>query len=99
MVTFKDQTVYEHFLGHDVNLVKYDDTASLDSLVHWMNWMNPDGLITPAPQGFTFLGGMNNLPTGEHGYFEADLTPGNYVLISEVPKADEKKLMYKFTIK
>lgn len=96
---FKDQKIWEHFLGHDVNLVKYDTTASLDSLVHWMNWMNPKGLRTPAPKGFIFLGGMNNLPSGKHGYFDADLSPGNYVLISEVPKANEKNMMYKFTIK
>jgi hypothetical protein len=98
-VTFRDQSTHEHFLGHDVNLVKYDTTASLDSLVHWMNWMNPRGLRTPAPKGFTFLGGMNNLPSGKHGYFDADLSPGNYVLISEVPHANEKNMMYKFTIK
>ncbi|MBR9855910.1 MAG: hypothetical protein GYB37_15280, partial [Algicola sp.] len=73
--------------------------ADLNSLIQWMNWMDPKGLTTPAPEGFTFLGGMNNLPSGEHGYFEADLTPGNYILISEVPDADKKKLMHKFTIK
>ncbi len=97
-VFFKDQTVYEHFLGHDVNLVEYNDEASLDSLVHWMNWMNTDGLITPSPNGFTFLGGINNLPEGKTGYFEADLTPGNYLLISEVPSADKKQLLQKFTV-
>lgn len=97
-VFFKDQTVYEHFLGHDVNLVKYSDEASLDSLIHWMSWMNPDGLITPSPNGFTFLGGMNNLPSSGIGYFEAILSPGNYALISEVPLADKKQLIQKFTI-
>lgn len=95
---FLDQKVYENFVGHDVNLVRYNNSASLDSLIQWMNWMHPRGLTTPAPQGFTFLGGMNNLPAGKYGYFEADLTPGNYVLISEVPSADEKKLIHKFSI-
>ncbi|MEC3967073.1 hypothetical protein [Flagellimonas halotolerans] len=95
---FIDQKVYENFVGHDVNLVRYDNTASLDSLVQWMNWMNPRGLRTPAPEGFTFLGGMNNLPAESKGFFEADLTPGNYILISEVPSADEKKLLYQFSI-
>ncbi|MBO0328909.1 hypothetical protein [[Muricauda] lutisoli] len=95
---FIDQKVYENFVGHDVNLVRYDNTASLDSLVQWMNWMDPRGLRTPAPEGFTFLGGMNNLPAESKGFFEADLTPGKYVLISEVPAADEKKLLYKFSI-
>jgi hypothetical protein len=95
---FVDQKIWEHFVGHDINLVKYDNSASLDSLIQWMNWMDPMGLRSPAPKGFTFLGGMNNLSTGEHGFFEAELTPGNYVLISEVPDANEKKLMHTFTI-
>ena len=98
-VLFEDQTVYEHFLGHDINLVRYDDSAELPNLLEWLNWMNPMGLRSPAPKGFTFLGGMNNLPGGATGYFEADLTPGNYVLVSEVPLADQKNLLYKFSIK
>ncbi|MDF0709017.1 hypothetical protein [Flagellimonas okinawensis] len=95
---FIDQKVYENFVGHDVNLVRYESTASLDSLIQWMNWMDPRGLRSPAPQGFTFLGGMNNLPADSKGFFEAELIPGNYVLISEVPAADEKSLLYKFSV-
>jgi hypothetical protein len=95
---FLDQTVYEHFLGHDINLVRYENNARMDSLIQWMNWMNPRGLRSPAPEGFTFLGGMNNLPEGSHGFFEVDLTPGNYILISEVPEADKKKLMHSFLV-
>lgn len=98
-VLFEDQKVYEHFLGHDINLVRYDDSAELPELLEWMNWMNPMGLRSPAPKGFTFLGGMNNLPGGATGYFEAELTPGNYILVSEVPDADDKELYYKFSIK
>ncbi len=97
-INYVDQTVYEHFLGHDVNLVRYENGASLDSLIKWMNWMDPRGLRSPAPEGFTFLGGMNNLSAGEKGYFEVDLTPGNYVFISEVPEADKKRLLRTFTI-
>ncbi|PIB30441.1 hypothetical protein [Maribacter sp. 4G9] len=97
-VQFEDQTVYEHFLGHDINLVRYDDSVELPNLLQWLNWMNPTGLRSPAPKGYTFLGGMNNLTGGATGYFEADLTPGNYVLVSEVPAADDKKLFYKFSI-
>lgn len=95
---FLDQKVYEHFVGHDINLVKSETNAPLDSLILWMNWMNPRGLRSPAPKGFTFLGGMNNLSGGEKGYFEAHLEPGNYVLISEVPEAHEKHLMHTFSI-
>ena len=95
---FLDQKAYEHFVGHDINLVRYETNASMDSLLLWMNWMNPRGLRSPSPEGFTFLGGMNNLSAGDKGYFEADLVPGNYVLISEVPEADTKKLMHTFSI-
>lgn len=97
-VEFIDQVPHEHFTGQDVNLVKYDVSANIDSLVHWMNWMNPTGLRTPAPKGFTFLGGMNNCKAGGTGYFEADLEPGNYLLISETPKADEKGMLKTFVI-
>ncbi|QED37363.1 hypothetical protein FK178_06355 [Antarcticibacterium arcticum] len=97
-VNFIDQVPYEHFSGHDVNLIKYDSTANIDSLVHWMNWMNPTGLMTPSPSGFTFLGGMNNCEAGETGYFEVDLESGNYLLISETPKADEKGMVKTFVV-
>lgn len=95
---FIDQKIYEHFVGHDINLVRYENGANLDSLIQWMSWMNPKGLITPSPEGFTFLGGMNNLSSGEKGFFEAELASGNYVLISEVPDAYKKKLLYSFSV-
>lgn len=98
-VNFIDQVPHEHFSGHDVNLVKYDSSANIDSLVYWMNWMNPTGLKTPTPEGFTFLGGMNNCEGGETGYFEADLESGNYLLISETPNADEKGMLKTFSVK
>ncbi|SDB44121.1 hypothetical protein SAMN03097699_1361 [Flavobacteriaceae bacterium MAR_2010_188] len=97
-VDFVDQKPYEHFMGHDVNILRYDNSANLDSLVAWMNWMKPTGLATPSPNGITFLGGVNNCEAGSSGYFSVDLEPGNYVLISEVPAADKKGLMKKFTV-
>lgn len=97
-VEFIDQVPHEHFNGHDVNLIKYDASANIDSLVYWMNWMNPTGLRTPSPKGFTFLGGMNNCEAGETGYFEVDLESGNYLLISETPKADEKGMLKTFVV-
>jgi hypothetical protein len=97
-VEFIDQVPHEHFNGHDVNLIKYDASANIDSLVYWMNWMNPTGLRTPTPKGFTFLGGMNNCEAGEIGYFEVDLESGNYLLISETPKADEKGMLKTFVV-
>ncbi|MCP4370506.1 MAG: hypothetical protein GY797_20695, partial [Deltaproteobacteria bacterium] len=97
-VDFIDQVPHEHFSGHDVNLIKYEASANIDTLVYWMNWMNPTGLRTPAPKGFTFLGGMNNCEAGGLGYFEVDLEAGNYLLISETPKADEKGMLKTFVV-
>lgn len=97
-VYFQDQKVYENVVGHDVNLVKLNENANLDSLEKWMNWMDPKGLIDPAPEGVVFLGGVNDMPPLTMGYFTAALTPGDYVLISEVPNASEKKLLKMFTI-
>ena len=97
-VHYKDQIVHEHFLGHDVNLAKLDDTANLEEIASWMDWSNPKGLIEPAPGGITFLGGMNNMLAGDTGYFTVTLEPGRYVLISEVPNPASKNMLKTFTV-
>ncbi len=97
-VFYKDQIVHENFLGHDVNLAKLDDAANLDDLNNWMDWSNPKGLIEPAPNGVTFLGGLNNMSKGDTGYFTVNLTPGRYVLISEVPNPASKKMLKIFEV-
>ena len=38
-----------------------------------MNWANPKGLIEPAPIAVTFIGGVNDMPEGNKGYFTANL--------------------------
>lgn len=90
-VHFTDQTVYGNLLGHDVHLVKLEDGVSeedLEYLNKWINWFYVDeemeGLIAPSPEGFTFLGGLQEMPEGHTGYFTANLTPGRYALISEI---------------
>lgn len=98
-VTYTDQIVHENFVGHDVNLARMEEGADLDSLEAWMNWATPKGLMSSTlPDGFTFLGGANDAPAGSILYFEADLEPGQYVLISEVPNAGEKGLLKTFTV-
>jgi hypothetical protein len=97
-VHFKDQITHENFVGHDVNLVKYDESANLEVLESWLNWADPRGLISPAPDGFVFLGGVNDMPTGSTGYFEAELDPGNYAFVSEVPGSIKKNLFKTFVI-
>jgi hypothetical protein len=97
-VHYKDQIVHEHFLGHDVNLAKIDDSTNLEELGSWMDWSNPKGLIEPAPAGVNFLGGMNNMLAGDTGYFTANLEPGRYVLIAEVPNPASKNMLKTFTV-
>jgi hypothetical protein len=97
-VHFEDQVLHEHFLGHDVHLVRLTPETDIDALVDWMNWALPAGLQTPAPAHF-FLGGINELPAGETGYFSATLLPGDYAFIAEVPSADEKGMLHRFKVK
>jgi hypothetical protein len=97
-VYYKDQIVHENFVGHDVNLVKLDNNVDLKVLENWMNWADPKGLIEPAPSGFTFLGGVNDMPEGYIGYFTVMLEPGNYALISEVPNTTSKNMLKTFVI-
>lgn len=97
-VYFKDQIVHENFVGHDINLVKLSEKADLEALEKWMNWADPLGLISPAPQGITFLGGVNDMPAGSSAYFTSDLEPGKYAMISEVPNALNKKMLKTFIV-
>lgn len=102
---FEDQTVYTHFLGHDIHLVKLHDNADVDELNSWMNWSDPNAFKTPTPEGVEFLGGMQDLPAlGEEkpnshvGYFDAHLKPGTYAFIAEVPDPMSKNMFKIFTV-
>ncbi|TDQ29724.1 hypothetical protein [Tenacibaculum caenipelagi] len=97
-VLFKDQITYETFVGHDINLVKLQHNTNLKNLENWMNWADPKGLIEPAPSDVTFLGGVNDMPTGSTGYFTAKLEKGTYALISEVPNPSAKNLFKIFKV-
>ena len=69
-----------------------------NELEAWMDWSDPKGLITPVPNGVTFLGGVNDMEAGNTGYFTVDLKPGKYAFISEVPKPKSKGLFKVFDI-
>lgn len=97
-INFVDQKTHEHFLGHDVHLVKLSNDYNFDELEAWMNWVSPNGFIDPAPDGVMFLGGMQEMPVGKTGYFEANLKQGTYALISEVPNAISKGLFKRFEV-
>ena len=97
-VYYKDQIVHESFVGHDINLVKLDENANLKELENWMNWADPKGLIEPAPSTVSFIGGVNDMPEGNMGYFTVTLEPGNYALISEVPNSLSKNMLKTFSV-
>lgn len=97
-VFYNDQIVHENFVGHDINLVRLDENANLEELEIWMNWADPKGLIEPAPDGITFMGGVNDMPEGNLGFFTANLKPGKYALISEVPNALSKNMLKTFVV-
>lgn len=98
-VTYKDQIVHENFVGHDLSLVHLESGADLQSLENWMNWATPDGLMSSTlPPGITFIGGTNDAPAGSVHYFEAELKPGNYAFVSEVPNAKAKGMLQTFSV-
>jgi hypothetical protein len=97
-VFYRDQTVHENFVGHDLNLVKLNQNSKVEDLEKWMNWSDPEGLIEPAPEGFTFLGGVNDMAEGSTGFFTATLEAGKYALVSEVPNTIEKKMLKTFNV-
>ncbi|MEJ2258201.1 MAG: hypothetical protein P8X98_14650, partial [Woeseiaceae bacterium] len=49
----------------------------------WMDRRTANGLEDPYPA--VFLGGINDLPAGSHGYFTVELVPGDYAFVAEMP--------------
>ena len=82
-VDFVEQQALPSFVGNDVHLMRIDDETSVTQASAWMDWRTPNGLEDPSP--VTFLGGLNDLPAGAHGYFTVDLAPGDYAFIAEMP--------------
>lgn len=95
-VHFEDQKPYANFVGHDVQLIRLDDTTDLDAVAGWMDWTRPHGLETPAPA--QFLGGMQEMPAGSTGYFDVDLAPGRYAWIAEIPDPASHGMLKTFTV-
>lgn len=81
-------------LGNDVHVARLEEGTSLDEVAQWLDWMNVDGLRTPAPA--QFLGGLQELPVGHTGYFTVTLPPGRYAWISEQPA--ERGMRQPFTV-
>jgi hypothetical protein len=97
-VHFDDQKPHEHFLGHDVHLVKLTDDSNIERLNAWMNWADPAAFKTPAPEGVTFLGGIQEMPQDSTGFFSANLETGQYALVAEVPDPLSKNMLVTFMV-
>ncbi|MGH7571071.1 MAG: hypothetical protein ACREMK_04415 [Gemmatimonadota bacterium] len=100
-VTPGEHTVAVHFqehpevgLGNDVHLARLEDDTDVDEVVQWMDWMNVDGLRSPAP--VEFLGGTQEMPVGHTAYFTVNLEPGHYLWISE--STAELGMLKEFTV-
>ncbi len=79
----------EHGLGNDVHLAMLEEGTDLETVSAWMDWMNIEGMKSPAP--VRFLGGAEEAPIGSTVYFGVDLEPGRYAWLTEpgVPAAAE----------
>ncbi len=82
-VEFLEQQALPSFVGNDVHLMRVENDDSVREADAWLDWRAKDGLEDPSP--VTFLGGINDMPAGSHGYFSVDLTPGDYAFIAEMP--------------
>jgi hypothetical protein len=82
-VDFVEQQQFPSFVGNDVHLMRVDGDDSIGLADAWLDWRTKDGLEDPSP--VTFLGGINDMPAGSHGYFTVDLPPGDYAFIAEIP--------------
>jgi hypothetical protein len=82
-VNFEEQQALPSFVGNDIHLLRVDKPESIALADAWMDWRTPDGLEDPAP--VLFLGGLNDLPAGKHGYFTVSLESGDYAFIAEIP--------------
>jgi hypothetical protein len=84
----------EHGLGNDVHVIRIDDDTNIDDVIYWLDWMNIEGLESPAP--VDFLGGVQEGPLGSTSYFKVSLEQGNYAWIAE--SSASKGMVELFTV-
>ncbi|WP_417446650.1 hypothetical protein [Kangiella sp.] len=77
------------FIPYDLNLARLSDDTDLEEVYFWMDWTNVGGLRAPAP--VQFIGGLEHMSEGNHGYIKVDLTPGRYLWVSEINAAEINK--------
>jgi len=95
-VNFVEQQALPSFVGNDVHVMYVSDEDSIAKADAWMDWRTPDGLQSPSP--VLFLGGINDLPAGAHGYFTVSLEPGEYAFIAEIPNPQAAGFVLPFSV-
>jgi hypothetical protein len=95
-VDFLEQQALPSFVGNDVHLMVVEDPESIGKADRWLDWRTKEGLEDPSP--VTFLGGINDMPAGSHGYFTVDLPPGDYAFIAEMPGPRESGFVLPFMV-
>jgi hypothetical protein len=95
-VDFLEQQALPSFVGNDLHLIRVDGPDTIPAVNAWMDWRSKGGLEDPAPA--QFLGGINDLPQGKHGYFTVDLEPGDYALVAEVPDPQAAGFVWPFSV-
>lgn len=99
-VSAGEHTIAVHYeehpqgLGNDVHVARLDSATDLSEVAAWMDWMNQEGFMPPAPA--EFLGGAQEMPVGATSYFTVTLEPGRYAWVSEATTAD--RLVEEFTV-
>lgn len=105
-VRIEEQRIYDHLLGHDVHLIRLDESTTLADVNGWTNWMHPEQLVSDGTEPGTFLGGVQTILTpelldgteSETAYLHVDLNPGAYAWVAEVPDPAGKGLLEPFII-
>jgi hypothetical protein len=101
-VHYEDQAIYSHMLRHNVQLARLPDDYDeglLEQLAKWLDWTEVDGLVNRAPGGVRFVGGVMEMAAGATGYLHAELEPGVYAWIAEVPEPAEHGMLKVFTLR
>ncbi|HEX5725985.1 MAG TPA: hypothetical protein VFX98_11005 [Longimicrobiaceae bacterium] len=69
---------------HEVELIRLAPGKTAADLMAWMQNMQ-------GPPPASAIGGIAGMASGEHAYFTADFTPGDYVLICFIPDHKDGK--------
>jgi hypothetical protein len=96
-VDFLEQQALPSFVGNDVHLIRVNGPEAIPEANDWMDWRTKTGLQDPAP--VQFLGGINDLPAGKHGYFTVELEPGDYAFVAEMPDPLAAGFVLPFSVK